>query len=314
MTQPDYAALEQAAEWFAVLGDERVGEAQRQAWRHWLAASPAHAAAWQRVEAISGQFQALPAAQRSLAHGALQRSGRSRRQVLGSLLLLGAGGMLGLGATRLPWQGWTADLRSATGQVRELRLADGSHLWLNSASAVDVRYDASQRLLRLWQGELLLDSAADDRPLLVETVHGRLQALGTRFSVRMRDEQTQLSVFQGAVRIDCRGGPSRVLQAGEQAAFDTRHIGGSSPAAPAREAWQRGVLLADERPLGEFIAELAEHVPGYLGVDPRVADLRLVGAFPLANPERIYAALEASLPVRVRRRWPWWVSLEPRQG
>lgn len=314
MTQPDYSVLEQAAEWFAVLGDERVGEAQRQAWRCWLAASPAHAAAWQRVETISGQFQAVPAGQRSLAHRTLQSSGRSRRQVLGSLLLLGAGGVLGLDVSRVPWQGWTADLRSATGEVRELRLADGSRLWLNSGSAVDVRYDARQRLLRLWQGELLLDSARDDRPLWVETEHGRMQALGTRFSVRRRDGRTLLSVFAGAVRIDCRSGPSGIVQAGEQVAFDTRRIDAPTKVAPAREAWQRGVLLADDRPLGEFIAELAEHVPGHLGVDPRVAGLRLVGAFPLNDPERIYAALEANLPVRVRRRWPWWVTLEPREA
>jgi len=314
--QPDYVALEQAAEWFAVLSDARVDEAQREAWRHWLAASPGHTIAWQRVERISGQFQVLPAAQRVVARSALQSAGPSRRQVLASLLLVGGGSALGLGTAHLPWRGWVADQRSAVGQIRQVGLIDGGQLWLNSNSAVDIVYDTTQRLLRLWQGELLLDSAADiqrpARPLLVETEHGRLQALGTRFSVRKDEQGTRLSVFEGAVRVTSLAGLSQVAQAGEELLFDRQRISPVMPARAARQAWQRGVLLADERTLADFIAELAEHVPGHLAVDPRVANLRLVGAFPLQDPERIFAALEASLPVRVRRRWHWWLTLEPR--
>ena len=43
-----------------------------------------------------------------------------------------------------------------------------------------------------------------------------------------------------------------------------------------------------------------------------VAELRLVGAFPLGDTDRILASLEESLPLRVRRTLPWWVSVEPR--
>lgn len=316
--QSDFQVLEQAAEWFAVLASEAASDRQRKAWQLWLASNPAHQEAWQRVQQISGQFQALPAAQREPAHNALRAGGRTRRQVLSSLLLLVGGAGLGLAVSRKPVQAWVADQTSATGQIKQLHLADGGRLWLNSNSSVDIDYSLELRLLRLWQGELLVDSVPDiqqpARPLCVDTVDGRLQALGTRFSVRKQQRGTLLSVFDGRVRITCDSGASTLVQAGEQAWFDRQQIGPVSQASPARNAWQRGMLLADDRALGDFISELAEHVPGHLAVDPRVAGLHLVGAFPLDDPERIYAALEASLPIRVNRRWPWWVTLEPVSG
>lgn len=313
---PDHAALQQAAEWFAVLADPPVSAQQQRAWQQWLAARPEHAAAWQRVEAISSQFARLPADthRRAAAH-ALRSPARSRRQVLGLFAVLGGAGLLAAAGQGRSWRTWLASERTGTGEIRDLRLADGSHLWLGSRTAVDIDYSASTRLLRLLQGEVLLDTAKDPRPLLLDTRHGRLQALGTRFSVREGEDFTQLSVFAGAVRIE----PSpvraaQVLQAGQQVRFSTSGISASEPADPARQAWSRGVLLANDRRLGDFIAELADYVPGYLGCDPRVADLRLVGAYPLGDTGRILDALAGSLPIRVNRRLPWWVTVEPLTG
>lgn len=313
---PDHAALQQAAEWFAVLADPPVSAQQQRAWQQWLAARPEHAAAWQRVEAISSQFARLPAdTRRRAAAQALRSPARSRRQVLGLFAVLGGAGLLAAAGQGRSWRTWLASERTGTGEIRDLRLADGSHLWLGSRTAVDIDYSASTRLLRLLQGEVLLDTAKDPRPLLLDTRHGRLQALGTRFSVREGEGFIQLSVFAGAVRIE----PSpvraaQVLQAGQQVRFSTSGISASEPADPARQAWSRGVLLANDRRLGDFIAELADYVPGYLGCDPRVADLRLVGAYPLGDTGRILDALAGSLPIRVNRRLPWWVTVEPLTG
>ena len=49
----DYAILQEAAEWFAVLRGDDAGPAEQQAWERWHAMSPAHRAAWRRVEAVS---------------------------------------------------------------------------------------------------------------------------------------------------------------------------------------------------------------------------------------------------------------------
>jgi transmembrane sensor len=72
------------------------------------------------------------------------------------------------------------------------------------------------------------------------------------------------------------------------------------------------VLVADDLRLADLVDELARYVPGHVGCAPEVADLRVVGAFPLADPERTFRALEAALPVRVTRRWGWWTQVSAR--
>lgn len=303
---PDHAALQQAADWFAVLADPPVSAAQRTAWHQWLASRPEHAAAWRRVEAISGQFAGMQGDQR-VAASALRGANRTRRQALGMFLLIGGGGLLAASGTgQLPWRTWAASERTGTGEIRQQRLADGTQLWLSARTALDI--DSAARQLMLYQGEILLESA---HSMQIETPQGCIQSAASRLSVRARDGQTLLGMFAGSARIEPQQGRPLSLQAGWQTRFSASGCGPAEPVDQARQAWSRGVLLADDRRLGDFIDELADHVPGYLGCDPRVADLRLVGAFPLGDVERIFGALQRTLPVRVSRRLPWWTTLEP---
>ncbi|SIR84577.1 FecR family protein [Aquipseudomonas alcaligenes] len=306
----DFAVLQQAADWFARLRDEHASEQDRLAWQHWLEARPQHRQAWLRVESISGQFERLP--QRQAARSALQARGVERRQALKALSIVAGVGLLGLGGRALPWQQWQASQRTAVGEVRDSQLADGSRLWLNTDSALDVDFTAQLRRLALYRGEVLVEAADDARPLWLETAHARLRVQGGRFAVRQLDDGYLVSTQVGALEII--GARRQSLVAGQQAYFDAHWVDSPVPLRQGQQAWTHGILQADDMPLGEFVAELSRHQRGHLGCDPRVANLRLVGAFPLAQPARIYAALEASLPVRVVHRLPWWISIEPRHS
>lgn len=309
----DYQVLQAAAQWFAVLQSGAVSESDRQAWRDWLAI-PEHAKAWQRVEQISGRFEPLTGSPFSSAATVLmQRREPNRRQAFKTLSFLCGGTLLACAGGALPWRSWAADHRTAVGEVRDWRLDDGSRLWLNTDSAMAVAFTAQARQLSLYRGELLLQAAADRRPLRLRTSEGDLRVRDVaKFSVVQRDGGTQLSVFQGAVDIQpAERGSVHTVSQGQQVAFDSRQIKTERPAQPGRQAWSSGVLLADDLRLDEFVAELARYRQGYLGCDPRVAGLRVVGAYPLADTERILEALASTLPLRINRRLPWWVSLEP---
>lgn len=319
----DFRVLQQAAEWFAVLGSSSVSATERQAWQAWCAADARHRAAWQQVEAISGAFGRLPAADRPGARKVLdaasERQATRRRAAKMLLLLCGTGTLGWAAASRAPWATWGAGYKTATGERRAVELADGGHVWLNTASAMDVDYGSHQRRIRLHHGEILIHTARDTvqppRPFVVETEHGRMRALGTRFSVRRQEAGTQVAVFAGAVELSpANGGAPLILEAGRQSLLTADGATPAEPADDARQAWQRGLLLAENSRLGDFIAELARHRPGYLGCAPEVADLRLVGAYDLADTDRVLAALESTLPVRIRRIMPWWVVLEARQA
>ncbi|MBT1262162.1 FecR domain-containing protein [Pseudomonas sp. VS40] len=308
-----HASLEQAAHWYVRLQDP-AGNQEHQRWQAWVAQNPEHLAAWQYVERVSQRFAPLM----EQPQGASRALRSSRRQTLKTLLVLCAGSTLAWGTwrtTALPRLvgGWRADYATGSGETRDALLADGSHVWLNALSALDVRFDGLQRLLQLRFGEVLIDTAKDaSRPFLVDTEHGRMQALGTHFSVLHGEHHTQLNVFEGRVQVTTHDAQARILEAGQQVSFTRDGFAPTAPVSPAREAWSRGVLLADNLPLGQLIAELNRYRPGHLGCDPAVAQLPVMGSFPLIDSDHALHLLQAALPIRVDRPMPWWVTVGPK--
>ncbi|HFL6970586.1 TPA: FecR family protein, partial [Pseudomonas aeruginosa] len=103
--------------------------------------------------------------------------GLDRRRAIKHLALVLGGASLGLATWQAePLRDWLADQRTGVGEQRRLTLPDGSLLTLNTDSAVDLAFDASQRLVRLLRGEIFVDSRADPRPFRVATAEARLHA------------------------------------------------------------------------------------------------------------------------------------------
>ncbi|MBV4477039.1 FecR domain-containing protein [Pseudomonas botevensis] len=321
MNRLSHASLEQAAQWYVQLHDEQVADHERLRWQAWLAQSAEHQEAWRYVERVGQRFAPLQGENEAHAVSHTLRSSRtsiSRRQSLKGLLILAATGLSGWVAWRstpLPdaVERLSADLSTGTGETREATLSDGSRIWLNALSALNVRFDTTQRLLQLRVGEVLIETAKDaGRAFLVDTAHGRMQALGTRFSVRQDDRQTWLNVYEGAVQVRNRRDQVEVVPAGRQLVFSAGHLGDATPANPSREAWRQGLLLADNLPLGELIEELSRYRPGHLHCDPAVAALPVMGSFPLRDTDQALRLLEAALPIRVNKTLGWWVNVGPK--
>ena len=312
---PSRAALREAAQWLVRLNSGQARPADRQALAAWRAQDAAHEAAWQRAERLSRTFGAVPAGLGMPVLAQAERTTVNRRAALRVLALVGTVAPAAyLGWRHMPWQQWTAEHRTATGERRSVTLADGSEVLLNTASALDVVFDATERLLRLRAGEVLVTTAKDSaaRAFRVETPGGWLRALGTRFAVRLVNEDTvYLAVTEGAVEITPRHGAQRVVQAGEQCRFTAAGI--QAPVALGEQAlaWVQGVLYADGMRLDDFAAELARYRPGVVRCDPAVAGLRISGAFQLQDTEYILAMLRETLPVQVVTRTRYWVTLVP---
>ncbi|MDN2712106.1 FecR domain-containing protein [Janthinobacterium sp. SUN118] len=319
----DYAILQEAAEWFAVLRGEDASHADQQEWERWHAMSAVHRAAWRRVEAVSAEFRQLPgeAARQALDDAGPRQNDAQRRSLVKGLLALSlTAGLGGAMLLRRDTRSWVASLnateKTAIGSVRQLALADGSQLWLNTATALDVDYGDNLRRIALHEGEIYIVSARDSRQparaLVVDTVHGRLRALGTRFSVQPQGDTTLLAVYEGRVEVAPRdGGAPRIVPAGRQVRFGDGAIGEPFAADPNAAAWIEYRLQPEQMRLDDFLAQLSRYRRGHLGCAPEVAHLRLVGSYPLADTDRILAALEATLPVRIHRLHDWWVTVEP---
>ena len=232
---------------------------------------------------------------------------------------MGGAGTLGLLASRTQtWQQVAADYSTNTGEQRELTLDDGTALTLNTASAINVRFDGQRRLVRLVAGEALIvtgHAAADPRPFVVETAEGFVGALGTRFTVRQQDDRTQVAVLQSAVEIAPHDAADRkrVLRAGERTSFTRDAIEAPQATDAQATAWANGQIVADDMRLGDFVAELGRYRPGIVRCAPEVADLRFSGVFPLQDTDRILATLPNVLPVQVKLRTRYWATVEAAQ-
>ncbi|GAA4326219.1 FecR family protein [Pigmentiphaga soli] len=305
-----------AAQWLVELQADSAGDATRRRWREWLDAHPDHRRAWQRIEALGSRLQGLPS---PLAHAALApaASARRRRAVKTLAVLLCAGGTAWLAEERTPWRRWTADRRTGTGERASLALADGTRVELAPDTAVDVLFTGAERVLRLVAGEILVATAHEaGRPFVVQTAQGRIRALGTRFNVRQLDGlaagESRVAVYEGAVELRPHGGGERVLHAGEQARFTRAAIGPATAADEAASAWVQGMIVAQDMPLADFLAELGRYRPGILDCDPAVGALPVTGTYPLADTDRVLDMLRATLPVELRMRTRYWVTLSQR--
>lgn len=315
----DRAVLEEAARWYVRLqGDDSpsASSLQSQSWQHWLDEAPAHRRAWERVHKLQARMGRVPAdlaAPALKARGHVLTSRRGALKTLGLVLGVGVAGTMGWRLVeQAPWLAWAATCRTGTGERSSQRLADGSMLELNTGSAVDVAFDASTRLLRLHEGEILIathpDQAGMDRPFIVQTRQGLFTALGTRFIVRQMDGATRLTVLEHAVRAQPAraSGQAVTVQAGQQLVLTDGRAAEVLVAPAYEDAWSRGMLVALDWRLDEFLRELARYRPGVLGCDSAVAGLKVSGVFRLDQPEAVLHNLTGLLPVRVQRMGRWW--------
>ena len=325
---PDEAAkrraLGEAAEWFSEWQAGEMPPAKRQRWQAWREANDTHRWAWQQVESVSRRFDHLGDDERQAADSVIsiaRQQRRGRRHLFGGLASLAFIAALTAAlwqSTPLPGlvQQWGADYHTTTGEISRIVLEDGTQVWLSSSSALDVDYDQQQRRLKLVAGEVLIETGDDaERPFYLDTRAARLTPLGTRFSVGEQPTGELLAVFDGAVAIQTLGdaqhaGQRQVVRAGHQARYSAGRVDKLTPAEGRHEAWADGILLAESMSLKAFAAELRRHHFGRLEVDPAVAGLTLLGAFPLNDLERTLNMVETTLPVKVHRVMPWWIKIE----
>ncbi|WP_066415189.1 FecR domain-containing protein [Bordetella ansorpii] len=323
---------QQAISWYVRMASGTQSAQDEQAFDQWHQAHPDHARAWRYMQEMGGRLRnGAQMLTPGVAHVTLQRAATAggRRRALKALALVGAGGtawyLVQQPALRhMPFGYLLADVRTGKGEQRTLTLEDGTRVMLNTASAIDVRFDARQRRILLHAGEILLTTGRDaaGRPFEVVTAEGTLTPVGTRFVVRHEagegaDASTTLAVIEGAVDVRPHDGPaaSARVQAGQQLRFTRGGMAPQSAVDEASLAWMDGTFVAEGMRLDQFLAQLSHYRPGVLRWSDEVAGLRITGSWPLRGEHATDAILESMqrrLPVKVSRMTRYWVSVGPR--
>ncbi|MEI2417008.1 FecR domain-containing protein [Orrella sp. JC864] len=306
-----------ASQWAVRLAQGPLDARTRRRLDRWLAADPTHGPALADAEmawALAGELRELalfaapvPRVSRGLAGrrlGAWLGAGWSVRRLApalaGCLLALMLGGAFLLGGDG--WRALGADYRTAAGEIRPLRLADGSQVLLGSDSALDLDYGPKERRVRLLRGEAVFTPAprqgAEQRPFVVEAAAGQTTALGTRFVVQRESaEQAWVGVLAHRTEVAMlqapRSGERRLaLEAGQAARYSPESGVVASQMDPQALAdWAQGSLVFDQAPLARVVRRLDDFWPGRLVLLGRRDDAAPVTA--LVHLDNLEQALRA---------------------
>jgi transmembrane sensor len=297
---------DQAASWIARLRSDTATEEDQQQFALWLAANPEHARAMDNMLDLWDDL-AVTRHLDQTAPEILPLENRSRRSWLGAGLAVAACALFALIlAPQLSVDNETLQYQTRKGEQLQIDLADGSQISLNTNSSLSVKLGENLRQVILHRGEAFFQVERNtDRPFVVDIGAAEVRVMGTAFNIHRRENQSDITVTEGVVRVTERGGsgnraPStELLYANQSVSANSAGLFRLSLTdSVATIAWRDGKIVADGMTLVALVDEIARyHDVKILIAEPDLAQRTVSGVFQLDNPEVILQALEYSFGI-----------------
>jgi transmembrane sensor len=306
-----------AADWFVRL----QGDAALEDWtafQAWLEADPAHAAAYDAVEALWVDLEDAPEAQdaipvahvasETLANNVVPLRGKparpARRWVWTGLATAAAAAAVVVAVLPQLTRPTFTDYTTKRGETREVTLADGSRLTLGGATTLRVRLTRAERDVTLVDGEASFDVAhLENRPFVVAVADHEVRVLGTEFNILSHDDRLAVTVRRGLVQVSGGQDGAVRLAKGQQLIHDggaaTSVVRSTDP--DAAFAWKSGKLIYSETPLAEVVADLNRYVATPIRVDPSAARVKVSGVLLVDEEAAMIRRLELFAPIVSQR-------------
>jgi len=289
----------EAAAWLARLHADDRSLADEEAFRAWLAADPAHAAAF---EAMDHTW--------SLA-GGLSRNRRERHGISRRTVMAGGAGLAatGIGVLSFMRQSTARTYQTDIGEQRHVSLDDGSQIFLNAETRLVVRFTDMRRDVDMEYGRANFRVAADPRrPFIVRAAERRIVANQCNFDVRCEDGKVQVVLISGEAAMQPAGSPNTrrpqdVLRTGDRVVVEGGSNRRDRPNLTPLLAWQTGSAVFENETLADAVQEMNRYSSEKLEVDdPRVKALRVSGVYRVGDNTAFARSISRLLPVNVDHR------------
>lgn len=275
----------------------------------WLAASDAHRHAFERCTEVWQEVPRLSVADACTAVSR-RRPAAPRRTVATATAVAAVAALVVVSTNFLPTHD-TYD--TGIGEHRQVLLADGSRLHLNSATRLKVALDEGLRTVEVQAGEALFEVAKDPaRPFVVRAGAHEVRALGTVFVVR-RSQSTpdamSVTLIEGKVEVTAvqptQAMPSPiVLEPGQrlQAPAAGATVLLDRPRLDQATAWTRMEVALEDVALADAVSEVNRHGRRLVALvdDPALRALRVSGVFRAGDSEGFARAVAALHGLEVR--------------
>lgn len=310
MSEPPSPSREvraEAAAWLARLHAEDRDGADERAFRAWLNANPAHAAAFEAVDRMWSDVGGLsvktarPDLRRNFGREQVGEPAKTSRR----LLLAGVGLLAVAGGSGLFWRSASAKVyETEVGEQKHVSLDDGSQLFLDAKTRIAVAFSETARTVNMQYGRANFRVVPDSkRPFIVEAAEHRIVATRCNFDVRCEDGQVQVVLIHGEADVRPASAPpteqGETLRSGERLVASETVEKRDKPDLTRVLAWQTGYEMFDKEDLGDAVEEMNRYSTQRLAVDPTVASLKVSGVYRVGDNAAFARSLTKLLPVAV---------------
>jgi transmembrane sensor len=318
------SVYEELIAWSVKLNSGLASEKDFQLFREWRALDSSHEAAWQKLYREEKSFDALSSESKQIATETLKtvdkhRSNLANRRRTLKLLSLTMITIISSALLINNYAPWQQEFHYATsvGQRGKFLLTDGTQLVLNTSSEVDVKFSLFKREIKLNEGEIYIDTGKDvdsfigRRSFWVRTNNAKLEALGTRFSVKQQMSGSKLHVAQGIVAmyvgddlpVQANANESYVMPDATSAPIKMSGENNDQVIDPM--AWIDGMLVVKQIRLEDFVNELSRYQHLSLVCEPNACNLTVSGVFQLNRSDAAEHAIQAvarTLPIYISKQ------------
>lgn len=307
MPAPSREIRAEAAAWLARLHAEDRDAADEAAFRTWLSADPAHAAAFEAVDRMWSDIGGLgnlktvrTDLRRSVARVPVREPGLASRR----LLLAGVGLLAVTGGSALFWRSASAKVyETDVGEQKHVALDDGSQLFLDAKTRIAVSFSETARTVDLQYGRANFRVVPDaHRPFIVEAAERKIVATRCNFDVRCEDGKVQVVLIHGEADVRPASAPAvqgETLRSGERLVASNDVEKRDKPDLTRVLAWQTGYENFDREELAQAVEEMNRYSTQRVEVDPSVAALKVSGVYRVGDNAAFARSLAKLLPLAV---------------
>lgn len=330
----------EALAWIAQLNGDDVSEKDLAAFREWVNRSPAHqkeikelSELWTGLNVLTVMDEPIRQADKVSRHLRKNKARKhwKRRIILPALAGAAAVCLLmisPLSSNNIESTTYEANVsvplvfKTAKGEHQTHALEDGSVITVNTDSHIEVDFTQGQRDVRLLKGEALFSVAHDERrPFLVFANDGIVRAVGTEFSVHLKDNAFDVLVSEGSVELSTLK-PTKPISGTTQTSANAPKVASlgiikaghtaqvkdskasialvSNDIIDAELSWRVGRLEFTGEGLEEAIAEYTRYTDLHIIIsDPELKKIKLGGGFPTGELDLFFKTLELQFGIKV---------------
>jgi transmembrane sensor len=301
MTKRDSQSLHikaSAAAWLARLRSEKRTPEDEAAFRNWLAADSAHAAAFEMMNVVWD----AAGPHRDLRRRIPSAEGHINRRVVfgGVAVAAGIGGTLVLTETAQ-----AKVYQTEIGEQRHVLLNDGTELFLDTDTKIVANVSKKSRKATLEYGRANFRVAPDgSSPFTVNVAGDRITGNQSTFDIRRDGEKVSVVLLQGQAAVEATdsGKPPVKIFGGERLISIQKSVKLDKPDLLPLLAWQTGQAIFRDETLVEAANEMNRYSTLRLEVaDPRIRNLKVAGVYRVGDNAEFALALQKLLPVRARQ-------------